>query len=125
MLSTTITYKDTVDSSVRISPFIRKISASHYQIHLSSTDKVIGNISVSQNVVTLQYSSELLLEEFIIIHDVISHLKKGSIIDDSNSFLGYLPNGDSAYIIRNLSQLSTRAKVIPNENKTPQEMNIC
>jgi hypothetical protein len=101
LLSTTITYEETVNSSIMTSPFIRKISASHYQIHLSSTDKVIGNIHVSDNVVTIQYSSELLLEEFIIIHDVISHLKKESIIDDSKSFLGYLPNGDSAYIIRN------------------------
>lgn len=83
------------------SPFIRKVSAVHYQIHLSSTDKVIGDIAVSQNVVTIQYSSELLLEEFIIIHDVISNLRKGSIVDDSKSFLGYLPNGDSAYIVRN------------------------
>jgi hypothetical protein len=90
-----------VNSSIMTSPFIKKVSTTHYQIHLSSTDKVIGDIAVSQNVVTLQYSSDLLLEEFIIIHDVISHLRKGSIIDDSKSFLGYLPNGDSAYIIRN------------------------
>lgn len=101
MLSTTITYEENVNSSIITSPFIRKVSTTHYQIHLTSTDKVIGDINVSQNVVTIQYSSELLLEEFIIIHDVISHLKNESMIDDSNSFLGYLPNGDSAYIIRN------------------------
>jgi hypothetical protein len=101
LLTTTITYEENVHSQIMTSPFIRKINATHYEIHLSSTDKVIGNINVSQNVITIQYSSELLLEEFIIIHDVISHLKKDSIIDDSKSFLGYLPNGESAYIIRN------------------------
>jgi hypothetical protein len=101
LLSTTITYEETVNTSVMTSPFIRRINATHYEIHLSSSDKVIGNIYISHNVVSIHYSSELLLEEFIIIHDVISHLKKDSMIDDSKSFLGYLPNGDSAYIIRN------------------------
>jgi hypothetical protein len=51
---------------------------------------------------TIMYSSELLLEEFMIIHDVISYFnKQNDDVDDSKSFLGYLPNGESAYIIRN------------------------
>jgi uncharacterized protein (UPF0297 family) len=64
---------------------------------------VIGDIHLSQNKMTISYSSELLLEEYMIIHDVISNLKNKhtEVIDDSNSFLGYLPNGEPAYIMKN------------------------
>jgi hypothetical protein len=53
--------------------------------------------------VTLDYSSELLLEEYIIIHDLISRLREGFdvIVDDSKSFLGYLSNGEPVYMINN------------------------
>lgn len=85
------------------SPYIKKVKENHFQIFLASTDKVIANITVSLNVMTILYSSELLLEEFMIIHEVISQLanENDNIVDDSNSFIGYLPNGEPVYIVRN------------------------
>jgi hypothetical protein len=70
---------------------------------LEKVDKLLGTIQVSDNVVTFEYSSELLLEEYIIIHDVISRLIEGNDvkIDDSKSFLGYLSDGEPAYIKTN------------------------
>jgi hypothetical protein len=79
------------------------VQEDHYQIYLPSKDEVIGKITLTQNEMLIIYSSELLLEEFIIIHDVISRLieEENLLVDDSQSFLGYLPNGEPAYMIRN------------------------
>lgn len=104
MLSTVITYqeKQTIPP-ISTFPFIRVLDKTHYQIYLPSGDKVIGELSLSDEVLTITYSSELMLNEFMIIHDLITQLtnKHDCIVNDSNSFLGYLPDGESAYIMTN------------------------
>ena len=84
-------------------PFLKKRTESHYEIYLENSDKTLGDIHIHHNGVTLEYSSELLLEEYIIIHDLISRLREGNdvIVDDSKSFLGYLSNGEPVYIVNN------------------------
>ncbi|TDL66716.1 hypothetical protein E2R56_21920 [Rhodococcus qingshengii] len=44
-----------------------------------------------------------MLEEYIIIHDLISRLREGKdvVVDDSKSFLGYLSDGEPVYMINN------------------------
>lgn len=58
---------------------------------------------LSEGKMTVQYSGELRLSEYIKIHEIINHLQKkvNGEIDDSNSFLGYLPDGESVYITKN------------------------
>jgi hypothetical protein len=103
MLSTTLTFDQPIEISTSISPFLKKKSQSHFQIYLEKIDKFIAHIKMNKNVVTLEYSSELLLEEYIIIHNLISQLREmGAVeIDDSRSFLGYLADGEPAFIVTN------------------------
>jgi len=84
-------------------PFLKKRTDCHYEIYLDNTDKVLGDVLIDNKRVMLEYSSELLLEEYIIIHDIISRLREGNdvTVDDSKSFLGYLSNGEPAYMITN------------------------
>jgi hypothetical protein len=81
-------------------PFLKKRTDSHYEIYLENS---LGDVYIDHNGVSFVYSSELLLEEYIIIHDLISRLREGNdvIIDDSRSFLGYLSNGEPVYMIKN------------------------
>jgi hypothetical protein len=92
-----------VDVSLLHSPFIKKKHDTHYQLIIAHTDHVISDILINENELTLQYSSELLLADYMLIHKLILQIqeKNSAVIDDSNSFLGYLANGESAYIIRN------------------------
>ncbi|MEW9052567.1 MAG: hypothetical protein AB2392_15505 [Neobacillus sp.] len=103
MLSTTVTFDQPIEISTSISPFLKKKSQGHFQIYLEKIDKLIAEIKMNKNVVTLEYSSELLLEEYIIIHNLISQLREmGAVeIDDSRSFLGYLADGEPAFIVTN------------------------
>lgn len=103
MLSTTLTFNRKVDLAKFDLPFLKKRSDSHYEIYLDNSDKGLGNIHINNISIKLEYSSELLLEEYIIIHDIISRLKNENdvIIDDSSSFLGYLSNGEPVYMIKN------------------------
>jgi hypothetical protein len=103
MLSTTLTFNNQVDLSKFNSLFVKKRKNNQFDIYLEKSDKLLGHILVLNNVVTLEYSSELLLEEYIIIHDVISLLIEGTDVkvDDSKSFLGYLSDGEPAYIHTN------------------------
>jgi hypothetical protein len=84
-------------------PFLKKRTESHYEIYLENKGKTLGDVHIEHNGVTLEYSSELLLEEYIIIHDLITRLREGNdvIVDDSKSFLGYLSNGEPVYIVYN------------------------
>ena len=84
-------------------PFLKKRSDSHYEIYLDNSDKALGDVHIANNGVMLEYSSDLLLEEYIIIHDLISRLREGNdvVVDDSKSFLGYLSDGEPAYMIKN------------------------
>jgi hypothetical protein len=84
-------------------PFLKKRSDHQYEIFLDSSDKALGYVHIGKNEVKLEYSSELLLEEYIIIHDIISRLREGNdvVVDDSKSFLGYLSDGEPAYMIKN------------------------
>jgi hypothetical protein len=104
MLSTVITHHQEVNSiPVHSFPFIRHIEGEHYEIYLSSADKIIGRIEHSQGSITIRYSGDLFLNEYMIIHDLVTKLSESSsgIVDDSNSFLGYLPSGEQAYIVTN------------------------
>lgn len=84
-------------------PFLKKRTTSHFEIYLENSDKSLGDVHIENNGIKLVYSSELLLEEYIIIHDIINRLRKGNdvTVDDSKSFLGYLSNGESVYIVKN------------------------
>jgi hypothetical protein len=84
-------------------PFLKKRTNSHYEIYLDNSDKALGDVHIDSKEVKFEYSSELLLEEYIIIHDLISRLREGNdvIVDDSKSFLGYLSNGEPVYMIEN------------------------
>jgi len=104
LLSTTITFQGNIDENIISElPYSRKKDTNHYQFFLTSADKAIGELELSQNKIEIQYSGELLFAEYMILHDIILRLKNAlnGVIDDSNSFLGYLPNGDSVYIIKN------------------------
>lgn len=103
MLSTTLTFDQQVDLSTFNSPFIKRRKNGYFEIYLDNADKLLGNIQILDTVLTIEYSSELLLEEYIIIHDVISLLIEGTDVkvDDTKSFLGYLSDGEPAYIKTN------------------------
>jgi hypothetical protein len=103
LLTTTLTFHKEVDLAKYDLPFLKKRTESHYEIYLENSDKTLGDVHIDHNGVTLEYSSELLLEEYIIIHDLISRLREGNdvIFDDSKSFLGYLSNGEPVYIVNN------------------------
>ncbi|MFP7299737.1 hypothetical protein [Neobacillus niacini] len=103
MLITTLTFHKEVDFAKYDLPFLKKRKDTHYEIYLDNSDRSLGDVYISQNGVKLVYSSELLLEEYIIIHDLISRIREGNdvIVDDSKSFLGYLSNGEPAYMIKN------------------------
>ena len=103
MLSTTITFKKSFDGSILDTPYIKKNKDHFYEIFLSTADKAIGTITIAKNEIFIEYSSELMLAEYIIIHDIIMQLQKSvdGVVDDSNSFLGYLPDGESVYIAKN------------------------
>jgi hypothetical protein len=107
LLSTTITYKGLMDENVLSdSSYIKRRNSNHFQIYMPTADKSIGELTITQNMITINYSSELILSEYIIIHDIILQLKTAlnGEIDDSKSFLGYLPNGESVYITKNWEQ---------------------
>jgi hypothetical protein len=103
LLTTTLTFHKEVDLAKYDLPFLKKRTESHYEIYLENSDKTLGDVHIDHNGVTLEYSSELLLEEYIIIHDLISRLRERNdvIVDDSKSFLGYLSNGEPVYIVNN------------------------
>ncbi|MFS0779189.1 hypothetical protein ABC255_24735 [Neobacillus sp. 3P2-tot-E-2] len=103
LLTTTLTFHKEVDLAKYDLPFLKKRTEGHYEIYLENSDKTLGDVHIDHNGVTLEYSSELLLEEYIIIHDLISRLRERNdvIVDDSKSFLGYLSNGEPVYIVNN------------------------
>jgi hypothetical protein len=104
LLSTTITFHNTLDEKLLTDlPFIKKTGTNHYQIYLTTGDKSIGEIVLSENDINIHYSGELMLTEYIIIHDIIVKLQTAlnADVDDSKSFLGYLPNGETVHIIKN------------------------
>ncbi|MGX6444704.1 hypothetical protein ACWM35_15960 [Neobacillus sp. K501] len=103
MLSTTLTFQQNVNLAKLNLPFIKKVNERHFQIFLDSAEKVIADIKLDDNIFTFSYSSELLLEEYVIIHDIIARLQKDNSvnIDDQKSFLGYLSNGEPAFIVTN------------------------
>ena len=103
LLTTTITFHKEVNLTKFGLPFLKKRTDSHYEIYLENSDKVLGDVHIDNMGVTINYSSELLLEEYIIFHDLISRLREGFdvIVDDSKSFLGYLSNGEPVYMINN------------------------
>ncbi|MCT8136705.1 hypothetical protein H1D32_02425 [Anaerobacillus sp. CMMVII] len=82
---------------------INRISTTHYQIHPSTVNKALGDLFISEGQINLQYSGELTLPEYLLIHDIIVELQHSlnGKVDDSNSFLGYLPDGESVYITKN------------------------
>ncbi|MEK3993128.1 hypothetical protein [Robertmurraya sp. FSL R5-0851] len=102
MLRTTVTFFDTTSFALD-SPFLRRKRKDGFEIYLSKADKIIGHVLEQGNEIVIEYSSELQLEEYTILHDVITHIHiitKGTV-DDSKSFLGYLSNGEPAYIMTN------------------------
>jgi len=104
MLSTTISFQGDLDETIISGlPYSRKKELNHYQFFLTSSDKAIGELFISENMIHIQYSGELLFAEYMILHDIILRLNRAldGVIDDSKSFLGYLPNGESAYITKN------------------------
>jgi hypothetical protein len=103
LLTTTLTFHKEVDLAKYDLPFLKKRSENHYEIYLENSYKTLGDVHIDHNGVKLEYSSELLLEEYIIIHDLISRLREGKdvVVDDSKSFLGYLSDGEPAYMIKN------------------------
>jgi uncharacterized protein (UPF0297 family) len=103
MLSTTLIFRQNVNILPLNLPFLKRKNEKHFQVHLESADKVIADILLHDNTLTFNYSSELLLEEFVIIHEMISRLQKEHTVqvNDQNSFLGYLSNGEPAYIVTN------------------------
>jgi hypothetical protein len=103
LLTTTLTFHKEVGLAQYDLSFLKKRTESHYEIYLENSDKILGDVHIDNNGVTLEYSSELLLEEYIIIHDLISRLREGNdvTVDDSKSFLGYLSNGEPVYMIKN------------------------
>lgn len=103
LLTTTLSFQEQVNFSKLNIPFLKKITKKHYEIYLDSADKALGYIYILDNVIKLEYSSELLLEEYIIIHDIITRLSEENsvVVDDSRSFLGYLSDGEPAFIITN------------------------
>lgn len=106
MLTTTITYNGTLNQALLNDPLLHKCDKDRYDIYLSSKDKKLGELILSNNIVTIQFSSELPLDDLKIVHNFILHLQQSidGEIDDSNSFLGYLPNGESVYITKNWEQ---------------------
>lgn len=98
MLSVTIKSNKIPDLQ---SPFIKE-SAGSYQIKLSQ-DKYLGEVELRPNKVVIHFLGELLLAEYIIVHDIIVkiHENIGGLMDDLNSFLGYLPNGEPVYMLTN------------------------
>lgn len=103
MLSTTLIFQQNVTLDKLNLPFIKQKNKTHYQIFLDSTNKEIAEIEINDHVFTFNYSSDLLLEEYVIIHDIIARLQReySVIVNDRNSFLGYLSTGEPAFIVTN------------------------
>jgi len=103
MLSATLMFQQQPDRELFNLPFLKRRHDTHYQVILDHTDKVIAELTIQGISVIVEYSSDLLLEEYIIIHNILSTLQtqSGAVIDDKKSFLGYLKNGAPAYIMTN------------------------
>ncbi|MFN7249651.1 MAG: hypothetical protein ACK4M9_02570 [Anaerobacillus sp.] len=103
LLTTTITFQDTFNETILDIANLEKVSNTHYNILIATADKKIGDLLITEGKMTIQYSGELALAEYSNIHDLIVYLQKSlkGDVDDSKSFLGYLPDGESVYITKN------------------------
>lgn len=81
---------------------ISKENDDQYSI-LSKKEAKIGTIIREQSSIKFEYGKNLSMDDYEIIHNCIMHVHNlvGGRIDDSNSLLGYLENGEGAYIITN------------------------
>ncbi|MEI5906295.1 hypothetical protein WAK64_04415 [Bacillus spongiae] len=106
MLTTKIVVPTNESFSGYSSPYIRNKDKSEYFIYLAKADKKLATIQAHEDVVLLQYSPDLELQEFIIIHDVIVDIQKKlkAEVDDTKSFMGYTEAGESAFMIRNWNE---------------------
>jgi hypothetical protein len=103
LLTTTISFQDTFNETILNIATLEKVSNAHYKILVATADMKIGDLFINERKMTIQYSGELALAEYSNIHDLIVYLQtslKGEV-DDSKSFLGYLPDGESVYITTN------------------------
>ncbi|QHE53825.1 hypothetical protein [Pontibacillus sp. HMF3514] len=69
-------------------------------------EQITVSLNEANQKLTLMFSPQLNLEQFSTIHQKIMELIQffGTHYDDSNSLLGYLKDGEGAYIITNWSK---------------------
>lgn len=103
MLITTITYNDKNHSLVNIDGIsaTRKKTPEHYVIEHNG--QTLGSIYLKNESVHVEFEENLTLEAFTIIHHIILEIsnKVNGQVDDTHSQLGYLKDGEPAFIITN------------------------
>ncbi|WP_102345078.1 hypothetical protein [Bacillus sp. Marseille-P3661] len=110
MLSTDITTFKPLDQIDLSSKNIHK-SDKKYSILDDKTQKTIGSITMDHedSKIKFEYGGNLTMDQYEIIHNSIlyvNELVEGKI-DDSNSLLGYLENGEGAYVVTNWNEWYT------------------
>ncbi|MFS0863221.1 hypothetical protein [Fredinandcohnia sp. 179-A 10B2 NHS] len=105
MLKTIITIEKSIDIQTIIKGSALK-KQSDTEFILVNDKKELARITISEGYVTFSYDGSLKFSEYEQIHNAIltfSQETDGSI-DDSGSKLGFLDNGEPAYIITNWSK---------------------
>ncbi|WP_335869837.1 hypothetical protein [Bacillus sp. 2205SS5-2] len=90
-----------IEDSLINQKFIKK--KNQYVLNEKSTILINAIIDSSRCKLTLEFSPQLNLEQYARIHQVLSNLIEdlSAVYDDTNSLLGYLKNGEGAYILTN------------------------
>lgn len=107
MLSVQISYPNQINiEEILIKAGFKKTSQTYILETSSQKELARGNHEENMNNLTITFPKNLALEEYKQIHKAISSIANQSVctVDDSNSQLGYLQNGEVAYILTNWSQ---------------------
>ncbi|WP_142383515.1 hypothetical protein [Bacillus sp. T33-2] len=102
------------------STLVQQNGGSYIAMHQGKT---LAELQPGMNEVVFQISQHLSLEEFQVLHDGIVSISEatGAEIDETKCQLGYLQNGDKAYLISNWDDwkqflVSAKLKTLEGQN---------
>ena len=133
MLSTTLFYKEDLELK------LDKVFSEHKLVQKSNnsfsytppenkSELAAATINHIKNTATFTYGGNLSFKEYEQIHNLITSINQEvkGVVDDSNSLLGYLENGEPAYIIKNWNSWTiflNRAKYVSMEGQKVRVLN--
>lgn len=133
MLSTTIFYKEKLGLNLKEIFNSHKLvqNSDHSFSYISTENKselVVATISPIKNTAIFTFGGNLSFKEYEQVHNLITTISQEikGVIDDSNSLLGYLENGEPAYIVKNWNSWTiflNRAKHISMEGQKVRILN--